>query len=93
MIVDSGADYTILPGYLSAQLGVDLTTDCQKHKTGGIGGEEYVYLFRNQKVKLGRWQGIIPCGFLARDDISPLLGRQDFLERFKVTFEKHQTIF
>lgn len=31
MIVDSGADYTILPSYLSIQLGVDLKSDCQKH--------------------------------------------------------------
>ena len=93
MIVDTGADYTLLPNYLAWELGVDLTRDCEKFPTRGIGGEEIVYLYRKQKVKLGRWVDTVPVGFLARDDIPPLLGRQDFLEKFKVVFEKHQTIF
>ena len=93
MIADTGADYSLLPKYLSWELGVDLARDCEKHQTGGIGGEETVFLFRKQKVKLGSWQGIIPVGFLGNDDIPPLLGRQDFLEKLKVTFENHKTIF
>lgn len=93
MIVDSGADYTILPGYLSNRLGVDLKADCEDHKTIGVGGQEAVFLFKKQKVRLGPWDRIIPVGFLKRDDVPPLLGRQDFLEGFKVVFENHKTIF
>jgi len=93
MIIDTGADYTILPAYLSRQLGIDLRVDCERHRTGGIGGNEYVYLFRGQKVRLGRWNKIIPVGFLGRDDVPPLLGRQNFLEELYVLFEKHKTTF
>lgn len=93
MIVDTGADYTLLPRYLSFELGVDLAKDCERHRTGGVGGEEYVYLYRGQKVRLGRWDKAIPVGFLARDDIPPLLGRQAFLEEFRVIFENRKTIF
>lgn len=93
MVVDTGADHTLLPGYLAPRLGVDLTSGCEKHKTGGVGGEEVVYLYKDQKVRLGGWNKVIPVGFLDRDNIPPLLGRQDFLEDLRVIFEKHKTAF
>ncbi|OGD86232.1 hypothetical protein A2164_02330 [Candidatus Curtissbacteria bacterium RBG_13_35_7] len=78
---------------MARELGVKLEKDCQRYKTVGIGGNETVYLFRKQKVKLGNWEGIIPIGFLDHDIVPPLLGRQNFLEDFKVVFEDHKTIF
>ena len=93
MIVDTGADYSLLPKYLSWELGVDLKRDCEEHQTAGIGGQENVFLYRAQKVKLVSWQGIIPIGFLENDDVPPLLGRQDFFEKFRVTFDNHKTTF
>ena len=92
MIVDTGADYTLLPNYMARELGVNLEKDCQRHKTVGIGGSEVVYLFRKQKVKLGNWEGLIPVGFLNHDNIPLLLGRQDFMEDFKVVFENHKPL-
>ena len=59
MIVDTGADYTLLPRFLAPVLGIDLNKDCQKLKTSGVGGEERVFfcffqtfetVFDNQKV-------------------------------------------
>lgn len=93
MIIDTGADYTILPYYLSFELGIDLEKDCEKIKTTGVGGSEFVYLFRKQKVRLGSWEKSIPLGFLTRDEIPPLLGKQKFLEDFRITLNRHQTIF
>jgi len=93
MIVDTGADYTLLPCFYAMDLGIDLKKECKVHWTGGIGGREKVYLFREGKVKLGKWERIVPIGFLDRDDISPLLGRQGFLETFKVTLANHSTSF
>lgn len=84
MIVDSGADYTLLPRYFSYRLGIDLKKDCQSFKTSGIGGEEKVYFLRRIKAKLGVWEREIPVGFLDRDEIPPLLGRHLFLETFEV---------
>lgn len=93
MIVDTGADYTILPRFYAFDLGISLHKDCVSFKTFGIGGSEKVYLLKNAKVKLGKWVRFVPIGFLDRDDIPPLLGRQEFLEIFKVTLINHSTIF
>ena len=93
MIIDTGADYTILPRFYAFDLGISLHKDCETYQTFGIGGSEKVYLLRNAKVKLGKWGRFVPVGFLDRDDIPPLLGRQEFLEIFKVTLANHAAIF
>lgn len=94
MLVDSGADYTLLPRYFSYRLGVDLKKDCQVFKTAGIGGEEKVYFLKKIQVKLGEWTRQIPIGFLDRDNVPPLLGRHLFLETFEVHFSsKHFITF
>lgn len=92
MLVDSGADYTLLPKYFSYRLGINLAKDCKIFKTAGIGGEEKVYFLKKIKVKLGDWERNIPIGFLNRDDIPPLLGRYMFLETFDVLFSSNHTI-
>jgi hypothetical protein len=93
MIIDTGADYTIMPKRYAPLLGIDVNVDCIEHGTQGIGGSETVYLCHDVTVRLGHWERRIPLGFLDRDDIPPLLGRQDFLETFRVIFEGHETIF
>lgn len=94
MIVDTGADYTLLPRYFSVRLGVDLKKECKLFKTSGIGGNEKVYLLNKIKARLGSWERMIPVGFLNRDEIPPLLGRHLFLETFDIEFLKnHQVVF
>lgn len=93
MIVDTGADYTLLPRWVAKDLGVDLEKDCEKHTTFGIGGTEIVFVQRKMTVRLNRWMGDIPVGFVNRDNVPGLLGRQDFLEKFRLIFENHTTTF
>lgn len=94
MVVDSGADYTLLPKFLAASLGISLPKDCKLIGTRGVGGESTVHLLRKKiKVKLGKYEREIPIGFLSNDNIPPLLGRQEFLETFKVILEKFETTF
>lgn len=92
MIVDTGADYTLLPKYFSQRLGVDLKRECQVFKTVGIGGSEKVYFLPRIKVKLGKWERYIPVGFLERDDIPPLMGRHLFMETFETLFSSNHTL-
>lgn len=92
-IVDTGADYTLLPCHMAKNLGVNFKKDCQKFATTGIGGTQNVYLVRYWKVKLGKWEKTIPVGFLDSDTIPPLLGRQEFLEDFQIVFENHAVNF
>lgn len=94
MIVDSGADYTLLPRYLAKDLKVDLEKECQIFSTQGIGGRENVYFLPKIKTKLGEWERIIPLGFLDRDGIPPLMGRHLFVETFDVFLSsKHSVTF
>lgn len=94
MLVDTGADYTLLPYFLAHPLGINLITDCKVIHTQGVGGTSKVYLFKKKiKVKLGEHKREVPVGFLSSDLIPPLLGRQEFFETFKVTFEKFSVTF
>jgi hypothetical protein len=84
MIVDTGADYSILPRSYAAPLGVDLDRDCVALHTVGIGGSEQVFLYRGQPIRLGRYERKIAVGFLSREQGPALLGRHEFLETFRV---------
>ena len=54
MVVDTGADFTILPKYLSDDLGISLKHECIKDVTAGVGGEQIIYLCKS-KIKANRW--------------------------------------
>lgn len=92
MIVDTGADYTLLPRYLANNLGVNLEKDCKIFTTYGVGGGERVYFLPKTKVKLGNWERFIPIGFLERNEIPPLMGRHLFLETFESLFSSNYTV-
>ena len=93
MIVDTGADYTLLPLSAIEDLKLDLEKETRKDKTFGVGGSETVYLVKKYKIKIGERELIIPVGFLARDDIPPLLGRQECLDKFDLRFSRFITSF
>ena len=93
-IVDTGADYTILPLSDAIDLGVDLEKECLSFETRGIGGTETVYLLKRKiKMRIGDFIRKIPVGFLSRDDIPELLGRQECLNNFVVLFSEFVTHF
>lgn len=92
MIVDTGADYTLLPRFMANELGVDLENDCRIFTTYGVGGGERVYFLGKMKVKLGNWERTIPLGFLERNEIPPLMGRHLFLETFESLFSSDHTV-
>lgn len=92
MIVDTGADYTLLPRFMADNLGVDLEKDSKRFTTYGIGGAERVYFFQKLKVRLGPWERFIPVGFLERNEIPPLMGRHLFMETFETLFSSSHTV-
>lgn len=92
MIVDSGADYTILPYYCSVDLGINLNSDCLKKETSGVGGQETVwFLKRKAKIKIADSQIKIPLGFINSNDIPPLLGREGCLNLFRILLANFKT--
>lgn len=91
MIINSGADYTLLPKRYAAVLGIQLE-ECEEEKTVGIGGEEVVYQYRDLPIKIGTWEHKIPVGFLEREDTPALMGRLGCIEAIKLIFEGHKSI-
>lgn len=92
MIVDTGADYTLLPRFMANNLGVNLEKDGKVFTTYGVGGAERVYFLPKMKVRLGQWERSIPVGFLERNEIPPLMGRHLFLETFETLFSSNHTV-
>ncbi|KKP48237.1 MAG: hypothetical protein UR39_C0001G0032 [Candidatus Woesebacteria bacterium GW2011_GWA1_33_30] len=95
MVVDTGADFTILPRYVSNDLGISLENDCILDTTVGVGGEQKIYLYKQKiKAKIGKFLRQVPLAFFDSDEVPPLLGRLGFLETFDTTFLKlHKTVF
>lgn len=89
MVVDSGADFTILPRYLSEDLEISLERDCIKDATFGVGGEQTIYLYKKRvKAKIGHYERDIPLAFIDSNEVPALLGRLGFLETFNTEFLK-----
>lgn len=95
MIVDTGADYTILPRHFSEKLRISLEQDCIKDVTIGVGGEQVVYMYKQKiKAKIGTLERLVPLAFLDSDEVPALLGRSGFLETFDTEFLKtHVLLF
>lgn len=94
MLIDTGADYTILPKFLAEILGINLKKNCRVITTEGAGGKQSVFLFKGKiSTRIGGFKRSIPVGFLDNNYIPPLLGRQEFFETFRVVFDKFQVTF
>ena len=81
MVVDTGADYCVLPASVALDLGVELK-GCESQTASGVGGQQRVFLLRSARMRLGPWEFQAPIGFLERDDLPPLLGRVRCVDRF-----------
>ena len=93
MIVDTGADFSILPRYVAHELGISLEKDCITDTTEGVGGVKTIYLFKEKiKAKIGEIGREVPLAFIDSDEVPPLLGRCGFLETFDVEFLKEHVV-
>src|SRR3989344_465738 len=63
MVIDTGADYTLLPNKYAKILEVDLQKDCIPEITLGVGGVETVYHHKGLKFKLNEFEFEAPVGF------------------------------
>ena len=94
MLIDTGADYTIIPRYAAIWLGLDELEAQGIFETEGVGGALTVNYLEKVKVCLGDFEREIPLGIAQSNQIPPLLGRQAFFETFQVQFKgKNKVIF
>lgn len=94
MVVDTGADYSLIPKHLTQILNIDLKNDTKAVTTLGIGGQARVFLLKKHiKAKIDHLERSIILGVIDNIYTPPLLGRYAFLETFKVVLEKFTTTF
>lgn len=95
MVVDTGADFTILPRHLAGKLRISLEKDCIKDTTFGVGGEQAIYLCKHKiAAKVGYIARNIPLAFFDSNEVPALLGRLGFLETFDSEFlRSHVAVF
>jgi predicted aspartyl protease len=91
MLVDTGADYTILPKYIATLLGIDLT-NAPVMNTQGLNGLQKVYFLEKLRLKIGSAEREVPVGFVPLAKAPSLLGRHACLETFGVFFEYNRRI-
>lgn len=93
MVVDTGADYTILPRHISEKLRISFEKDCIKDQTFGVGGNQTIYFYRSKiSVTIGHVKRKVPVAFFDTDEVPPLLGRLGFLETFDAEFLKNHVL-
>lgn len=93
MVVDTGADYTILPKNIANRLKIDFSKDCEKSVTTGVGGDKKIYFLKTKlETDVGGVRNNVPVAFFDSDEVPPLLGRLGFLELFETTFVKNKKV-
>lgn len=90
MVVDTGADYCILPASVILDLGIALK-DCERQRASGVGGHEDIFLHRKIRFRIGPWEFVAPVGFLKREGVPPLLGRYRALDIFDLRIQNFIT--
>lgn len=92
MVVDTGADYCVLPSRVALHLGIK-RNHCERQTASGIGGQQTVWLCRAVRLRLGPWELHVPMGIVERDDLPPLLGRSHCLDVFDLRLCRFVTTF
>jgi hypothetical protein len=92
--VDSGADYSIFPAYLAPSLGVNLD-ECREEPcvtAAGVGTMKIRDLPFEAEIQAMRTRFAMKAAF--NEDASVvLLGRDDFFQEFKVSFDHRALLF
>lgn len=93
-LVDSGCDFSNFPAAWAAPLGIDFANDCEPIKSNTASGEHNTARIYRDGV-----HGLV-CGHRVKlyAVFSPLLpiallGREDFMHYFKVSFDQRQQSF
>lgn len=93
MVVDTGADFTILPRHFSEKLRISLEQNCRKDYTAGVGGEQTIYFYKGKlEAQIGSEKRRIPLAFFDNNEVPALMGRLGFLETFNTQFLKSHTV-
>jgi Family of unknown function (DUF5678) len=95
ILVDSGADFCLMPKQLGIDLGYGVGIEEVMSKAEGVGGE-VDYVLRRVEVSIDGHILTVPIAWLQTDDaVECLLGREVIFDRFDIEFKQRdrQIIF
>jgi predicted aspartyl protease len=84
-LLDTGADYTVVPESLAELIGIDLTR-CRKEHVFGNEDRPVPARVGSITIHLGSEVIALRCHFLNGESAPYLLGRMDLLTRFNIFF-------
>ena len=91
VLVDSGADYSILPADIGEALGLEVETGREEY-VGGITGGGLPFFLHSVTLGMGDWKYEVDVGFMP--DMPRLgygvVGQRGFFELFRVTFDQRK---
>lgn len=86
-LLDTGADFTMLPKHLAEWVGVNLNS-CPQDRSFGIEGNKGIKVWLAKiQVKICRHELEIRCLFSDNDACPYLLGRADIFSHFNILFD------
>ncbi len=88
-LVDSGADYSMLPRRFAELLGVDLS-DVPETAVTGVGSSDVATQLGEMTLRVGDTDVTVPCLFSSNENTPYLLGRMGFFSRFNITFDNRR---
>lgn len=88
-LLDTGADFSIIPFSMAEDLGIDLA-QCPMDHCSGIQGHPLRVYHTRLVVRIGDVELTLRC-LISESDTTPfLLGRADLFSRFNITFDNER---
>jgi Family of unknown function (DUF5678)/Aspartyl protease len=88
ILVDSGADFCLMPKQLGIDLGYEVSIEEVASKAEGVGGE-VEYVLRRVAVSIDGYSLTVPIAWIQTDDaVECLLGREVIFDRFDIEFKQ-----
>jgi len=88
-LVDTGAEFTVVPGSIADMTGIDLNR-CAKEYSIGIEGRPVPARVGTITLRFGMEVISVRCHFLTAKDTPYLLGRMDLFSNFDIFFHNRQ---
>lgn len=92
MLVDSGADLTLISKSVGDYLGLTLTSD-EIIEVKGVGERGIPVVLKKVNIKIGDKEVETTLAWSLVEEIPLLLGRKDIFNNFEITFKDNKTIF
>ena len=92
VLVDSGADSTVVPRFIGELLVEDIRTGKYSEIKGVVPGSVLVAYIHELRIKIGEREFKAPIAVADSNDVPSLLGRIDALDQFDANFIKGEKV-